>query len=63
MAKKDQMGSWEKGKMSEEEIQEVDKFHYLGGMISMDDGRKGMGDDGKIVEREDDIQRKQMGVI
>ena len=37
-AKKDQMGSSEKVRVNGEELQEVDKFNYLGVMISMDGG-------------------------
>ena len=36
--KKDQMGSCEKVRVNGEELQEVDKFNYLGVMISMDGG-------------------------
>ena len=64
MVKEDQMGSCEKVRVNEEEMQEVDKFNYLGVMISMHggigkevahrvlEGRKVLGDDGKVVEGE-----------
>ena len=36
--KKDQMRSYEKARVNGEEMQEVDKFDYIGVMISMDGG-------------------------
>ena len=64
------MGSCEKVRLSAEEIQEVDKFNYLGLMISTDGGtgeegvhRMVEGDDGKVVEREHDICRSKTGDI
>ena len=38
MIKKDQMGSSTKVRVNGEEMQEVDKFNYLGVMISTDGG-------------------------
>ena len=38
MVKKDQMGSCEKVRVSGEEMHEVDKFNYLGVMVSTDGG-------------------------
>ena len=38
MVKKDQMMSCEKVRVNREEIQEVDKFNYVGVMISTDGG-------------------------
>ena len=38
MVKKEQMESCEKVKVSREEMQEVDKFNYLGVIISTDGG-------------------------
>ena len=39
VVKKDQMRSCEKVRMSEEKMQKVEKFNYLGVMISKDGGR------------------------
>ena len=41
VVKMDQMGSCEKVRVSREEMQEVDKFNYLGEIINTDDGRGG----------------------
>ena len=38
--KKDQMGCCEKVRVDGEEVQEVDKFNYLGVIISRDGGRR-----------------------
>ena len=40
MVKKEQMESCEKVKVSREEMQEVDKFNYLGVIISTDGGMR-----------------------
>ena len=67
--KKNQMGNCENVGVNGKEMQEVDKFNYLGVMISKGDGmgRKWftgyLGDDGKVVEGEHDIQRSKTGVI
>ena len=42
--KKDQLGSCERVRVNGEELQEVDKFNYLGVMISTDGG---MGEEGR----------------
>ena len=46
MVKKDQIqiGSCEEVRVSGEEVQEVDKFNYLGVVISTDGGRGGGND-------------------
>ena len=69
-------GNREKVRVRGEEMQEVDKFCYLGVMKSTDGGRgggerdsyssrgkKSMGDYSKSVEREHNIQRSKMGII
>ena len=60
--------------MSGEKMQKVDKFNYLGVRITPDVGmgrkwligclgKKGMGNNGKFVEKGHDIQRSKTGVI
>ena len=61
--KQDQIGDCEKVRLSREERQEVDKFNYLGIMISTDggmgeevahrvlEGKNAWGDDDEVVER------------
>ena len=73
--KKDQMGSCEMVRVNGEELYEVDKFNYLGVMISTDRdmgeemghrmfvGRKVWGRDGKVFEGNYDIQRIKTGVF
>ena len=54
--KKDQMGSCEKVRVSGEKMQEVDKFKYLGVMISTDGG---MGEGiGRFMKREVNRERE-----
>ena len=66
--KKDQVGSCEKVRVNGEEMQEVDNFNYMGVMISTDGGMwvewligclrdEGLGNDGEVVEGENNTQR------
>ena len=72
MVKKDQRMSCGNARVNMEEMGEVDDFKYLGLMIRgegimmeevVGGGNKNIGDDGKVLEGEHDIQGSKSGVV
>ena len=68
VVKNDRRESCVRVRMSGEEMQELDKFSYLGVAWGRKcsyatEGKKDMVDDGKVVRGEHDIYRRKKGVV